>query len=265
MLPAIPQTFHIGRLVLHTYGLTFAGGVVAAYLVGRWAAIKRGISGDAFDDVAFWAVIFGFIGARIYYVLTYPHYFSGNFIEIFKTWDGGLSIFGGILAGILAVIWRARKHKLRLLNILDVIAIGLPLGQAIGRIGNYINHEAFGRPTNLPWKIVIPLANRPQGYQQFSYFQPTFLYELLADLLIFFVLLAWFKRSMKSSASFHRLGMFFGAYLVLYGIARYFIEGIRLDSSYILGVTWLRFDQLIAILLFVVGCGILYRSITYEA
>lgn len=265
MLPQIPQLLHVGSLSIHTYGITFALGVLASYLVGRWVAKKRGIYTDTFDDIAFWAVVIGFICARAYYVLTYPQYYSGNLIEVLKTWDGGLSIFGGLLGGIAAVAWRARHFRIKFLTIADSIAIGLPLGQAIGRIGNYINHEAFGNPTNLPWKIFIPLVDRPAGYQQFSYFQPTFLYELIADLLIFLILLVWFKRSMPRTTTQKRLGTFFGAYLVLYSFARYFIEGIRLDSSYILGTHFLRFDQLTAILLFVVGCGILYRSITYEA
>jgi phosphatidylglycerol:prolipoprotein diacylglycerol transferase len=265
MLPEIPQILHIGPLSIHTYGITFASGVIAAYFVGRWAALKRGISPEHFDDIAFWAVVIGFISARVYYVLTYPQYFSGNVIEIFKTWDGGLSIFGGILGGMAAVYFRVRKLHVTFLNVLDAIVIGLPLGQAIGRIGNYINHEAFGYPTSLPWKIFIPIIDRPAGYMQFMYFQPTFLYEMIADLAIFLALFFWFRRTMRSGRRQKRAGIFFATYLVLYGIARYFIEGLRLDSSYILGVHFLRFDQLIAILLFAVGCGILYRSRTYEA
>jgi phosphatidylglycerol:prolipoprotein diacylglycerol transferase len=265
MLPEIPQILHIGPLAIHSYGITFAGGVVAAYLVGRWAAVQRGISPEQFDDIAFWAVVVGFISARAYYVLTYPQYFAGNLLEVFKTWDGGLSIFGGILGGIAVVYFRVRRLKVNFLNALDAIVIGVPLGQAIGRIGNYINHEAFGYPTNLPWKIFIPFIDRPVGYQQYSYFQPTFLYEMIADLLIFFILLVWFRRSNRSEKTKKRYGIFFAVYLVLYGIARYIIEGMRLDSSYILGTHFLRFDQFIAILLFLVGCGILYRSITYEA
>lgn len=267
MKPLIPQILHIGPLSIHSYGITFALAVASAYLVGRWAAAKRGIANDKYDDLAFWAVVIGFIGARAYYVLTYPQYYSGNLIEIFKTWDGGLSIFGGLLFGIAAVVWRTHHHKINFWNAADSIAIGIPLAQAIGRIGNYINYEAFGNPTNLPWKIFIPLANRPAGYTQFSYFQPTFLYELIADLLIFTILIVWFNISSNklNEKKVKHPGLFFGAYLLLYSIARYFIEGVRLDSSYILGSHFLRFDQFTAILLFAAGCGILYRSLHYEA
>jgi len=265
-LPNIPETFHLGPLLLHTYGMTFAIGVCLAYAVGRYAASKRGINLDHYDDMAFWALVIGFVCARAYYVIFYPQFFRGDFWEIFKTWDGGISVYGGLVGGAAAIFWRAHKYKLNIWNVLDTFSLGLPLGQAIGRIGNYINHEAFGQPTNSAWKIFIPLIDRPIDYYQYQYFQPTFLYEMICDLLIFVILISYFYFLSKTKSSSPNIklkhyGIIFALYLILYSIARFFIEHLRLDSAYIFG---LKVDQITAVLLFVIGLAILYYRYYHE-
>jgi phosphatidylglycerol:prolipoprotein diacylglycerol transferase len=265
-LPNIPQTFHLGSLLLHTYGVTFALAVCAAYVIGRYAAAKRGIKLELYDDIAFWALIIGFISARAYYVIFYPQFFRGDFWEIFRTWDGGISIYGGLIGGVAAVFWRTHRYKLNIWNVLDSFALGLPMAQAIGRIGNYINHEAFGQPTNSAWKIFIPLIDRPVGYYQYQYFQPTFLYEMICDLAIFGILIFIFYLLTKKNKTnpeniIKHSGIIFASYLILYSITRFFIEHLRLDSAFIFG---LKVDQITAVLLFIVGLGILYSRYHYE-
>ena len=260
-LPEIPQIYHIGVLQLHTYGLTFATAVLIAYLLGRKFSKKYGVNVQQFDDIAFWALIIGFISARIYYVIFYYQYYQNDFWEIFKTWHGGIGIYGGIIGGILAVFWRAKKHKVNLLRVLDIFALALPVAQAIGRIGNYINHEAFGLPTNLPWKILIPYEFRPEAYSQYAYFHPTFLYEMLWDIVVFFIVYFYaFKKEQNNGQTTNNSGFALATYLILYSFGRFWIEAIRLDSSYVFGF---KLDQITSILLFIAGWVILYKK--YEA
>lgn len=255
---SIPQTLSLGPLTIHLYGITFVLAAIVAYFVGRSFAKRRGITVEQFDDMAFWALVIGFICARAYYVIFYPQYYAGSFWEIFKTWDGGLAIYGGLIGGAAAIAWRARRLKIRLFAAFDVFAFGLPLAQAIGRIGNYINHEAFGNPTNLPWKIFIPLTDRPPGYTQYQYFQPTFLYEMIWDLSTFAALYFIFVRRAKKKSpgeAQNRAGTLTATYFLFYAFGRFWIEGLRLDSAYVFG---LRVDQITSVLLFALGCGILY-------
>jgi len=260
-LPQIPQIYHLGSLQLHTYGLTFALAVLIAYLLGRKFSKNYGINAQQFDDIAFWALIIGFVSARIYYVIFYYQYFQNDFWEIFRTWHGGISIYGGIIGGAAAIYWIVKKHKLSLLKVLDVFALALPLAQAVGRIGNYINHEAFGLPTNLPWKIFIPVEFRPESYSQYSYFHPTFLYEMIWDIIVFLVVYFFaFKKKQNRGEKSSEAGFSAAIYLILYSFGRFWIEAIRLDSSYVFGF---KLDQIVSILLFAAGWAILYRK--YEA
>ncbi|GAC1572251.1 MAG: prolipoprotein diacylglyceryl transferase [Candidatus Doudnabacteria bacterium] len=227
--PKLSQSFAIGFLNIRLYSLTFVGGIMAAYVIAQKRIQKSEISAEVFENIVFWTILWGFISARIYYVLFYWNQYKNNLSEIFMVWHGGLAIYGGLIGGALTIFILCKKNNVKFFRFTDLIILGIPLGQAIGRMGNYFNKEAFGLPTNLPWKIYIPLANRPQGYAQYSYFHPTFLYEIIADLLIFFILFRYIR---KSTLKPYPMGFLTALYLFLYSIARFAIEDIRLDSAY---------------------------------
>ena len=245
--PIVSQSFKVGFLTVRYYSLFFVAGVVIAYFIAKAKALKKGISETVFDEMIFWTVLFGFISARIYYVLFYFDQYTSNLSEIFKVWHGGLAIYGGLIGGVITLYFLSKKHNVNFFSLTDVIVLGLPLAQAIGRLGNYFNYEAFGKPTDLPWKMFVPANFRPDGFQSSSFFHPTFAYEIVSNLLVFLVL--W-----RISKKTNNPGILTGAYLILYSIGRFFIESIRLDSAFI-GI--FRVDQLVALLLIFAGLGII--------
>lgn len=183
---------HLGsfHLPLHVYGLMIALGVLAAIWIARrrWAA--WGHDPDLIIDLAYWGVPGGLIGARLYHVITdYNRLYVDDFWGIFKIWDGGLGIPGGILGGVLAGYICARRHNASVPDLLDMVAPAFPVAQAIGRLGNWFNQELFGRPTDLPWGLEIDVLHRPIGMGDVSTFQPTFAYEALWNLGLAGVLL----------------------------------------------------------------------------
>ncbi len=254
LLASIPSpdsgAIHIGPLQLRAYGLMIALGVLAAvWLTGRRIE-QRGI-GKAEDAtaIALWAVPAGIIGARIYHVITDPELFYGQWYKVFYIWEGGLGIWGGIALGVAVGLWVAHRRGLPLLPMLDVVAPALALAQAIGRWGNYWNQELFGGPTSLPWGLEISPQNRPAGYEQYSTFHPTFLYESLWNLALCGFLLWIDKR--------HRLrpGRLFVLYVAGYTLARFFVERLRIDTANkILG---LRVNEWVSAIIFVIAAGFL--------
>lgn len=241
--------FSIGFLEIRFYGLIVACAVLAGYFFARKNSWKFGVSQQALDDFTFWAVIIGLIGARIYYVIFSLNVFLENPSEIYKFWHGGLSIYGGILAGIIFAYFYSRKKAFSFFQLFDLAALSLPLAQAIGRFGNFFNQEAFGSPTNLPWRMYISPQNRPSEFSNFEFFHPAFLYEALFDLVIFAVLLRVQKKL--------KMGYLGFAYLATYSLGRFFIEGIRVDSFFVSGF---RGDQIVALILFLFsGSMILYK------
>lgn len=261
----ISQYFSLGSLHIRYYSLTMVLAIVVGYIIASRRRRQFGISKEIFEDMVFWLIIISFISARIYYVLFYWQYFKSDWLEIFKIWHGGISIYGGVIGG-MAVLWYfARKIKFPFLKLADFIALSLPLAQAIGRFGNFFNYEAFGAPTNLPWKMYVPWQFRPQAYKQYSYFHPTFLYEAFWDVLVFIVLWLFAKRVENigiavdqahnaENTSFKRTGLVTAAYLLLYSTGRFFIEGLRLDSAYFGNF---KGDQITAVLLILVSLGII--------
>ncbi|HYC79654.1 MAG TPA: prolipoprotein diacylglyceryl transferase, partial [Candidatus Binatia bacterium] len=181
----LPQYFEVGIFQVRYYGLIMAAAILAAYFVARINSWRYGLSKDEVDRLVFWTVIVSFISARIYFVLSNFNYFQRHVIESFFIWHGGLSIFGAILGGILFLLLYTRKKIYSAWQVFDLAAISLPLGQAIGRLGNFMNYEAYGTPTDLPWRMYVPEMYRVQGAE---YYHPTFLYEAIANLIIFAVL-----------------------------------------------------------------------------
>jgi phosphatidylglycerol:prolipoprotein diacylglycerol transferase len=218
--------FQLGPLTIRWYGVLMA----AAILIGFWLADREakrvGLPADKILNAAQWAVIAGLVGARIYEVIFNWEYYGRHLTKIPAVWEGGLAIHGGLIAGILVGLWVARRDRLPILPSLDLAAPSITLGQAIGRWGNFFNEEAFGAPTDLPWKLYISPANRPIEYASSEYFHPTFLYESIWDLLVFVVLISTRRRWSRPGAVFY-------LYIGLYSVGRLAIESIRLDSFWL--------------------------------
>ena len=247
---------HVGPLVLHLYGLTLLVAIVAAILLTGRRWIAQGGDWDLVMRVAVWGVGFGVVGARAYHDLTsWSEVPSPKWQGIFEVWRGGLGIWGGVLLGTIAgaIVVRRAGYSVKLF--MDAIAPGLLLAQGIGRIGNWWNQELFGGKTKLPWGLQIDDAHLPRlangafppGVFSGTLFQPTFLYELIWDVLGVFVLL-WVARrwTLKPPA-------LFALYISYYCFGRFFEELMRIDpSAHILG---LRLNAWVSILCFVVSTG----------
>jgi phosphatidylglycerol---prolipoprotein diacylglyceryl transferase len=239
----------IGPLALRWYGLLIATGVLLGTTLAHREAIRRGMDPDRLLNAIVVAVLVALLGARLYYVLFNWDYYGANPAKIVAVWEGGLAIHGGLIAGLLATILYCRHAKLPLPVTLDVMAPCVAIGQAIGRWGNFFNQEAFGAPTNLPWKLYIDPAHRPPHLAGFEYFHPTFLYESLWNLLVFAIL--WFGLRKRLEG---RPGALTLCYLGLYSIGRFFVEGLRIDS---LMLGSFRAAQVVSLLLVVAsGAGL---------
>ena len=218
------EAIELGPLTLRAYGLAIAFGVLA----GVWLAQKRwaATGGDPDDvgKVAMWAVPAGLIGARVYHVFT-DWRFDEGFAEPFKIWEGGLGIPGGIAAGVLMALVIIHREGLDRRRFLDAVVPGVPLAQAIGRIGNWFNQELFGGPTDLPWGVEIAPEHRPAEYLNSEAFHPTFLYEALWNVGLV-LLLIWIGTTKKL-----RTGSLLAVYIVGYLIARLWLETVRIDPA----------------------------------
>jgi prolipoprotein diacylglyceryl transferase len=232
---------HLGPIPLHAYGLALAVGVLVAASVAerRWEA--RGGKPGTIGEIGLIVVISGVVGARVYHLFTGYDWHTGGIAGTVKIWQGGLSIWGAVGGGAIAVVILARRKGLPTLKLLDAIAPGVVLAQAIGRWGNYFNQELFGRPTKWPWGLEIDVAHRPTQYLAYKTFQPTFLYESLWCLLVF-GLLVWAERRFP-----FREGQTFVLYVALYTFGRFFFELMRSDpASRLFGV---RFNALLSAVL----------------
>jgi prolipoprotein diacylglyceryl transferase len=217
--------FHLGPLFVHVYGLMYVVGIALAVYITRrrW----RAVGGDPalVAEVATWGVPAGIIGARIYFDITTPHDIPHHWWGVFAVWSGGLGVWGGIALGAAAAIWRVRRAGARASVFANAAAPALLVAQAVGRIGNYFNQELFGKPSTLPWALEISRSHRPPGYAAFATFQPTFLYELIWDLLLA-AALVWLGHHRKI-----RPPGLFALYVVGYSAFRIFEESLRIDSS----------------------------------
>ncbi len=226
-MPSPPEdAIGIGPLQLRAYGLAIAVGVLVGVWVAqrRWAA--RGGNPADISYLATWSVIAGLIGARAYHVLTDYHRFQGRWLHAFAVWEGGLGIPGGLLAGVVTGVVLARRRGLPAAQLLDVVAPAIPLAQAIGRLGNWFNQELFGRPTDLPWGLRIDAAHRPDGYEQYATFHPTFLYEALWNLALAGILVLYERRRPGAPP-----GTLFALYVGGYGLGRLWVEALRIDDA----------------------------------
>jgi prolipoprotein diacylglyceryl transferase len=241
--------WYLGPVPIRGYALAIILGIVAAIWIGerRWVA-RGGRAGDV-QDLALWAVPFGLVGGRIYHVLTDSDlYFGdgGSPIDALYVWRGGLGVWGSIALGAVGVIIGARRKGIRLLPVLDAMAPGVLVAQAIGRWGNWFNQELFGKPTDLPWGLEIDADHRPLGYGDPDLlFHPTFLYECLWNLGAFgFVI--WADRRFRLGH-----GRVLALYVMVYTLGRGWIEMLRIDEVELSDVGGLRFNVWTSIVLFV--------------
>ena len=230
--PPSPELFSAGPFTLRWYGLCIALGIAVATWLAASELRRKGYDPALALDALFFIVPPGFIGARVYHVLTdYQLYANDPIPGIFEVWNGGLGIYGAVIGGFLGLLVFARVRGISALAFADTIAPGLVLAQAIGRWGNYFNQELFGRPSDLPWAIEIAPQNRPPGFTDAASFHPTFFYESLWNLLVCLILLFVARRF----ADRLKNGDIVLLYVCLYSAGRFFVETLRVDPAFLIG------------------------------
>src|ERR1700750_1898079 len=238
-----PSSGNLGPF--HLYGVILAVGVLVAVSVAEQRWRHRGYPRDGIYDISFWVVIWGVIGARLYHVITDYELFEHDPWRAFQIWRGGLGIWGAVIGGAIAVVVITHRRKMPTLAVMDCMAPGIVLAQAIGRIGNYFNQELFGKPSTLPWALKISPDHRPSGYASHATFQPTFLYEIIWNLgLAGFLIWLGYRRRIKPPG-------LMALYVAGYAAFRLFEENLRIDYSvHVLGM---RLNFWIALLVCLAG------------
>jgi len=257
-----PLLFQLGPFSLRWYGLLIALAVLLGLVLATRLGKLRGLDPAVIADLLPILVLAAVVGARLYYVLFEWRQYQLNWLDALAVWRGGIAIHGALLGGTAAVILYARWRRLAFWNLLDVLLPSVALGQAIGRWGNFFNSEAFGLPTDLPWKLTIPLANRPLEFLDQASFHPTFLYESLWNLGVLVLLLLLFQRGLRGQIELPP-GALSCVYLIAYSSGRLWIEGLRIDPLCLLGsppdcAGGLRMAQLMSLLLIGLGSFGLY-------
>ena len=238
-----PIAFYLFSKPIYWYGLIIAMTVLVAYMMADREATKRGLKKETMLDLLLIALPIAFIFARAYYVIFRWDYYSTRKDEIIAIWDGGIAIYGGLLGGFLVLYFFARRRGVKIIKMLDIIAPSLLVGQMLGRWGNFFNHEAYGEVVSREFleKRFIPDFIIENMYIDGAYRQPTFLYESLWCFIALVILLLIRNKLAQSEV--------FASYIVLYGIERFVVEGMRTDSLYIGS---LRVSQVLS-LVFVIG------------
>ncbi|MCK5211240.1 prolipoprotein diacylglyceryl transferase [Candidatus Parcubacteria bacterium] len=245
-----PVLIMVGPLTIYWYGLFIVSGILAATLVSFKLSSKYNIKKDTIIDLAFWLIIAGLIGTRVYHVLLELPFYLDNPLDIFKIWQGGLAIHGGIIAGLVTIWWFSWKQNINFWLLTAIIVPGVALAQAIGRWGNYFNQEIYGVPTSLPWGIPIEFVNRVPEFFNYEFFHPAFLYESLGSLIIFITLILLHKKLNTSDLKYK---VIIAIYLILYSLLRFTLEFIRTDQTPV--ALGLRFPQIVSLLIIILIIG----------
>ncbi|HVE99504.1 MAG TPA: prolipoprotein diacylglyceryl transferase [Mycobacteriales bacterium] len=252
-IPSPPESeITLGPFPLRAYALAIIVGVfVAVYITERrWVA--RGGTRGLIGDVAVVGVPAGIVGGRIYHVITSWNQYADAPVEALKVWEGGLGIPGGLLGGVLGGLLVARRRGMRSSALLDCAAPGIAVAQAIGRLGNWFNQELYGRPTDLPWALRIDVEHRPARFLTEPTYHPTFLYELLWNLLVAAAVVLAERRFAL------RRGRAFALYVALYSAGRFVIEGIRIDPAGSVG--GLRTNEIVSLVVFALAAAYLVAT-----
>lgn len=250
----------IGPLTIYWYGLFVALGIFLGLLLVVHLAKQYNIHKDKIYNLAFYLLIFGLLGDRLYEVLSNWGYYSNNLLDVFKIWQGGLAIHGAMIAGLIVLYVFGKRNKISFWLLGDLIIPALALGEAIGRWGNYFNQELYGTPTDLPWGIPIEFPNRVEPYLNDQFFHPTFLYLGLWCLLVAGVLIFMHKARVKMpETKLLKPGNIMLSYFFLYSVGRFTVEMLRLDPMPVIGD--LRLAQWASLVLIVGSVVIfLYRE-----
>ena len=253
-----PIAIHLGHGI-YWYGIILAAAMLAGLLLCMRQAKRYGLTQDHVLDLVLWAVPSCIIGARLYYVIFYLDLYrngdgSLNWGDMIAVWDGGLAIYGAVIAALIVVFFYTRHKKLPFFAMTDMGAMGLLLGQIIGRWANFINREAFGGLTDLPWRMRLWVSS-----SQYIEVHPTFLYESLWNLVGLGLMLFVIAKGRR----FDGENTWF--YFLWYGLGRFWIEGLRTDSLYLFGWTFLgqpiRVSQALSLVMVVVAAGMLFYNI----
>lgn len=252
-----PIAFEIGPLSVAWYGLIIVVGMILAIYLSIKEGEKRGISEDFVVDTAFWVLPLGILGARLYYVLFELDYYLANPLQIFAIWEGGLAIYGGLIAGVLIIYWRARKDHIPMSLFIDILAPYTLLAQSIGRWGNFVNQEAHGGEVSRQFlvNLMLPEFIIEGMYINGAHHHPTFLYESLWSLLGVALLLV-----LRNQKQLLLRGETTASYLIWYGFGRLLIEGLRTDSLYLGSF---RISQGVSAVIIIIGIGIILYQRRY--
>jgi len=244
-----PVLFDFGVIKIYYYGAIFVVAFLAGYFLLSLLARRLKVDQYHLFNLLFYVFIFGLIGARLYHVFFYNFaYFSSHWLEIFKVWEGGIAIQGAIITAFLTIVIYCRRYKINFLTYSDLLAVPFSLAQAIGRWGNYFNQEVYGKPTDQPWGIPIEPINRVTSFEKFQYFHPTFFYESVLDLLLFFILLILILKNKTTK------GTVTLTYLLGYAVIRFFMEFLRLDETVVWrGMRWPQIFSLAIIMVVIIN------------
>ncbi|KJY65486.1 Prolipoprotein diacylglyceryl transferase [Lactobacillus helsingborgensis] len=250
-----PVAFNLGNLSVKWYGVIMALAIILAVSMAIIEGRKRQIESDDFVDLLLWAVPLGYVGARIYYVIFEWQYYAQHPDQIIAIWNGGIAIYGGLLAGLVVLLIFCYKKMLPPFLMLDILTPGVMAAQILGRWGNFINQEAHGGPTTLGFLQSLHLPNFIISQMKINgiYYQPTFLYESFFNLIGLILILV-----LRHKKHLFKQGEIFMLYLAWYSVVRFFVEGMRTDSLYLWGS--IRVSQLLSLILLVIVIGLfIYR------
>lgn len=250
-----PVAFRIGNLSVKWYGIIMAIAIIVATTMAVREGQKRHISSDDFIDLLLWIVPLGYVGARAYYVLFEWGYYSQHPDQIIAIWNGGIAIYGGLIAGTIVLLVFCYRRNLPIFLMLDILAPAVMAAQVIGRWGNFMNQEAHGSATTLQFLQSLHLPEFIISQMKINgvYYQPTFLYESFFNLIGLIIIL-----SLRHRKHLFKQGEIFMFYVLWYSAVRFFVEGMRTDSLYIFGA--IRVSQALSLLLFIATiCLWIYR------
>jgi len=252
----IPQSpgyifISIGSVTITWYGLCIVAGLVAGFFI-LWQKTKHEskLQNDIFD-IAFWTLLVGFLGARLYHVWNEWWWYHNHLGGVYKIRKGGLAIHGGLIAGALIIFFMSRKKNLSFFRLLDFFAPAVLAGQIFGRFGNYFNEELFGKPFDAWWALQVSFGSRPPQFASFQSFHPIFLYEVLLNATLLLVLVLLWK------PLFTRVGAITGIYFIGYGAIRFTLDFFRFNQF---GFWFFTLAQWVSLCLIIVGSLLIFRS-----
>lgn len=252
LLTIDPIAFEILGWPVRWYGVIIGLAILIGYILFTREASRKGIDSDTSFDLLFWTVIFGLVGARIYYVIFSSQSYLSDPLSVFRVWEGGMAIYGGVIGGALTIYILCQKYKINVIDVFDTAVPALMAGQLIGRWGNFMNQEAHGGSVSKSFLEDLSLPNFiiEQMNINGTYYHPTFLYESLWNLVGLVILLI-----LRPRKKLFKQGELVAFYMIWYGIGRFWIEGLRTDSLFI---GPLRVSQILSLILIFVGLGIVF-------